>query len=578
MFRRLFWGILALLLATFAAAALLSVDATRRRMRGQIESRLEAQALLLRALVQSEKNEADLQSRLTELGRGLGARLTVIGPDGAPVADSAAVPAAMENLNSRPEIQQARAEGRGRHVRRSDAVQGDMMYWAVPLDPSKPQGSVVRAAAVLKPVGQELGGLLWGLALGFALAALAGAGLSYALSRRMSRPLEEIRKVAEGIASGDLSLRAPLDWSDEAGEVATSINRMSEQLSGRLATLRGESAKLEAIISSMVEGVIGIDEQGTIQHCNAAGKTLFDVRVDPLGLKVWEVIRLPGLEEKVAGVLRERSSLNTSLSLGPKTVALFICPVAQGGAILVGRDATEERRYDALRREFVANVSHELRTPLSLIQGYVDTLKDGAVKDEAKAAEFLETIDRHAKRLGAIVDDLLQISKLESSDPWFQRRTVEVGSLLDRIEENFRPLAAKRSQTLAVQYGPERIDADPDLLERAVGNLVDNAIKYTPEGGKIEVRAGMENGSLVIAVRDTGIGIPESDLPRVFERFYRVDKSRSRELGGTGLGLAIVKHIAQLHGGAVTVESQVGRGSTFTLRIPAEAPPHRAGI
>jgi two-component system phosphate regulon sensor histidine kinase PhoR len=255
---------------------------------------------------------------------------------------------------------------------------------------------------------------------------------------------------------------------------------------------------------------------------------------------------------------------------GRDFVLAFFPQGVSPGCVLVARDVTEERRYDRLRKEFVANVSHELRTPLSVIAGYVETLKDGALKDEQNAPKFLESIERNVHRLASLVSDLLELSRLESSGQLAHPRRVETRPLLEKVVEDFRPLADRKGQRLTLEISPEvkAVDADPDLLERALRNLVDNAIKYTPDGGSITLGARTAADSLLFSVRDTGIGIPLEDLPRIFERFYRVDKSRSRELGGTGLGLAIVKHIAQLHGGAISVESRPGAGSVFTLRLP----------
>jgi two-component system phosphate regulon sensor histidine kinase PhoR len=241
-----------------------------------------------------------------------------------------------------------------------------------------------------------------------------------------------------------------------------------------------------------------------------------------------------------------------------------------GGMVVFARDVTEDRRYDALRREFVANVSHELRTPLSLAQGYVETLIDGACRDPEKAPEFLGMVDRNLKRLGAIVADLLQLSRLEDTAAAPRVDRFDGREFVSRIHSQFMALADRKRQKLelAVDESLGTLDADPELLERAVANLVDNAIKYTQESGTITIRGATRDGECVFSVRDDGPGIPEAAQPRIFERFYRVDKSRSRELGGTGLGLAIVKHIAQLHGGSITVDSSPGQGSVFTLRLP----------
>jgi two-component system phosphate regulon sensor histidine kinase PhoR len=303
---------------------------------------------------------------------------------------------------------------------------------------------------------------------------------------------------------------------------------------------------------------------------NAAAKELFGLRDDPQGLRLWEVIRLPGLEEAAGKTLRNRLPVTDAFEVGDRVLSVRLSPVKDGpGAVLVAHDITEDRRYDTLRKEFVANVSHELRTPLSVVQGYVETLSEGAWREEKSALEFLSIIDKNVRRLSAIVSDLLDLSKLESGGHVLEPRDVDVRGLAERVAEAFRPVAERKRQQLTVDVAPGAglLQADGTLLERALSNLVDNALKYTAEGGKIRIGASTDSGHAAMSVEDNGQGIPEGDLPRIFERFYRVDKSRSRDLGGTGLGLSIVKHIVQLHGGTISVRSTPG-GSTFTMRFP----------
>jgi two-component system phosphate regulon sensor histidine kinase PhoR len=300
---------------------------------------------------------------------------------------------------------------------------------------------------------------------------------------------------------------------------------------------------------------------------------LFELRDAPQGLRLWELVRLPGLEELALKALRERASVRDTFEVGTRVLSVRLSPVSEGhGVVLVAHDITEDRRYDTLRREFVANVSHELRTPLSVVQGYTETLLEGAMKDEKNGPEFLGIIDKNVRRLSSIVSDLLDLSKLESGGQVFEPRPVDVRALVERVGDAFRPVAERKRQQLVVEVPANAgtVDADGALLERAVSNLVDNALKYTPEGGRVRMSATSDGVQAAITVEDNGMGIPEADLPRVFERFYRVDKSRSRDLGGTGLGLSIVKHIIQLHGGTISVRSAVGTGSSFTIRLPRE--------
>ncbi len=570
MFRRLFAAVLVLLVLALGLFGLLVARSTKARVLEEIELRLQAEAELLRPLVQESKPSA-LQSALERLRESLEARFTVVAADGAVIADSHADPGSMDPHNGRPEILEARARGKGTHVRYSETVGYDMMYHARLVDPAAASGAVVRVALPLKGVESELGRLTAAVGLAFVFVAVAGAAVSFLLARRMAEPLVELRRTAEAIAGGELTRKAPPGLPDEAGSLARAMNRMADELTVRMASIRGETAKLEALISSMEEGVVALDREGRVVRSNEAARRLLGLPPDSAGHRLWEVVRVPGIEDRFREALGSGAPSRARLEVGARFVALSVGPVAGGeGALVVARDATEEHRYDQLRKEFVANVSHELRTPLSLVQGFVETLREGAWKDEARAPEFLETIDRNVERLRALVEDLLQLSKLESAGQVANPREFEGAAFLARVGETFRPLAAKKRQEFSVEAEPGlSLRADPDLLERALGNLVDNAIKYTGEGGRIVVRASGEKASVAFTVDDTGIGIPEADQPRVFERFYRVDKSRSRDLGGTGLGLAIVKHVAQLHGGSVEVSSVLGQGSTFTLRLPA---------
>jgi two-component system phosphate regulon sensor histidine kinase PhoR len=568
-FRRLFAAILALLVLTLGLFAVLVARSLRERVLSEVELRLRDEAELLRALAAGSPPAA-LGPALRGLRGAVETRFTVVDADGAVVADSHADPATMEPHGGRPEVLGARSAGSGTHVRRSGTVGVDLMYHARLLDPGRPAGVVVRVALPLTSVEAELGRLTVQIGVVFGMVGAAGAVVSFLLAGWISRPLRRLRETAEAIAGGELDRKVPWGLPHEAGSLARAMSRMAEELKGRLESIRGETAKIEALVSSMEEGVVALDREGRVVRLNDAARRVLGMTADPVGLRLWEVVRAQGVEDRVRESLASGVPGRARLEIGPRVVALSVGPVAGGhGAVLVARDATEEHRYDQLRKEFVANVSHELRTPLTLVQGFVETLREGAWTDAARAPEFLETIDRNVQRLRALVEDLLRLSKLESAGEIVRLQEVDAGALLGRVRETFGPLAGKKRLDFGVEAPPGLVlRADPELLERAVGNLVENALKYTPEGGRIRARAGRDGDAVAFAVEDSGIGIPEADQPRVFERFYRVDKSRSRDLGGTGLGLAIVKHIAQLHGGSVSVRSAPGRGSTFTLHLP----------
>jgi len=568
LFRKLFAATLGLLVLALSLFGLLSADATRTNLLAEISRRLEADAEMLKTLVRVNPEPSALQSSLQGMSKRLEVRFTVIDPDGKVIADSDSDPSGMDNHNGRPEIVQAPTEGKGIQRRYSDTLRTDMLYYAMLL--ASPPGRVVRVALPLTRVEEQVGAVYRKMFLGFVGIAVVAAAVMFLVAREITQPLREIRLLADWVAAGDFTRKAQTRAPDEIGHVAAALNRMADELSARLERLRAERSKLEAMISSMEEGVIPMDSDGRIEGANAAARTLFELRDTPLGLRLWEVVRLPGLEEATRRALKERVPVRDAFEVGPRVLSVRLSPVGDGqGVVLVAHDITEDRRYDTLRREFVANVSHELRTPLSVVQGYTETLLEGAWKDDKSAPEFLVIIDKNVRRLSAIVSDLLDLSKLESGGHVLDPRPVDVKALVERVTEAFRPVAERKRQQLIQEVEPRAgfVQADAPLLERALSNLVDNALKYTPEGGRVRVTAGSDSSQVFLTVEDNGMGIPDSDLPRVFERFYRVDKSRSRDLGVTGLGLSIVKHIIQLHGGTISVRSAVGTGSTFTIRL-----------
>ncbi len=361
------------------------------------------------------------------------------------------------------------------------------------------------------------------------------------------------------------------------GSLAVSLNTMADSLNALLAQTAKDKAELSAILESMSEGVIAINLKQQVVLVNDAAARLLGFNAEgAAGKLLWEIVREPQILKAVRGIGVEDP--RTMVQVGPiagRTLEIIISVFpASGeaqGLVLVAHDITESSRYQELRKEFVANVSHELRTPLTVIRGYLETLREGAIGDPVKGPEFLATMQKHADQLTNLVSDLLDLSRLESQPGMPQSQSVNVASVVRRSAELLQPAATKKGQELIVTLPsalPEVV-GNPDYLERAVSNLIDNAIKYTREQGRINVSATEVDGQLVIEVADNGIGIPPQDLARIFERFYRVDRSRSREMGGTGLGLSIVKHVAQVHGGSIEVSSTPGTGSSFRLRIPA---------
>ncbi|HEU4338928.1 MAG TPA: ATP-binding protein [Planctomycetota bacterium] len=441
---------------------------------------------------------------------------------------------------------------------------------------------MTRPLAALSPLVPAALGAVIGIAsghplLGLLLGLAAACGLALVLARRTASQLRELARAAQSISSGDFSPRIRHIDRGESGELASAMDEMAARLEAKLDEAGRSREELRALLSGMGEGVIATDRGQKILFYNQAAAALLDFEADtPPGRMLWEVVRDNEVVRAAKGAFE--SGARRTFQLGPVRnrhldVSVYPWPSSgrAEGVVIVAHDATESVRYQELRKEFVANVSHELRTPLTMIKGFVETLRDGALADAVKGPEFLGTIEKHVDQLTNLVSDLLELSRLESREGLPRRARVEMAATLTRVVEFMKPAAEKKRQTLELSLNGSLpgVAGDPDYLERAVSNLVDNAIKYTPEGGRIHLSAKSHEDDVVIEVTDTGIGIPPEDVPRVFERFYRVDKSRSREMGGTGLGLSIVKHVVQVHGGTVEVESAVGKGSTFRVRLPA---------
>jgi two-component system, OmpR family, phosphate regulon sensor histidine kinase PhoR len=542
---------------------------------------------------------SDLDRLCKQLGR-IGAghmRLTIITPAGAVLGDSDEDPAKMENHSDRPEIQGALQTGSGSSVRFSPTLGRRMMYVAVALPaaplPVEQQTSpnalesrvpvvIVRAAAPVTEIDHVLHGIYVNMLWAGLVIAAGAAALSLLISRRISQPIVAIKQIAERFAAGELDLRVPTPHSAELAALAGSLNTMAAQLGERITTITEQRNELDAVLSSMAEGVFAVDNKGRIVSMNPAAGRLLGIDPGPLQrtpAQVEEIVRNVDLQEFVRQTLAGIQPNETDISLpvnGNRSFSLqgACLKDARGrrnGAVIVLNDLTRLRRLEEVRRDFVANVSHELKTPVTSIQGFVEALVDGDIRDPAQVERYLGIIARHTSRLNAIIDDLLTLSRLEDAG---QRRalsfdTCAIKKTLAEAIDLSSVKADEKRMTIDL-ICDDRLEAriNPPLLEQAVINLIDNAVKYSPEGSRIRVQASRDDSRVSIAVIDEGSGIPPEHLSRIFERFYVVDKSRSRKLGGTGLGLAIVKHIAQAHGGRVTVESTPGKGSTFTIHLP----------
>ncbi|NOY80610.1 MAG: PAS domain-containing protein [Kiritimatiellaeota bacterium] len=584
-FRVLAYPFIAVVVLTAGASLWFSTNAVRRfyydETRDELRALAEIAAKELPARIEAsgvENADAFCKDTARRIAHRR-TRFTVVRLDGRVVGDSERDPAEMVNHADRPEIRQAlRSLSYGTRVRYSTTLHMPMMYVAVPLYVHKRLFGVVRASRPLQRIGRAVRALMLDLALGGATAAAACAVIALLFTRRVSAPLQDMREGAEELAHGRLDVRLAEPDIIEVALAVRAMNTMAERLQTYLRDLRRERNELDAVLRGMAEGVVALDDEGRIVLINDAACRMLGIPAsDVRGKTLFECTRIAGLarvlDQLRAGPGEVRSEVEVP---GEKQRILnvhagVLARESGAGAVLVFSDVTDLRRLEQVRKDFVANVSHELRTPLTSLRGYIETLRDGAIDRPEDARPFLEVLDRQTSRLQAIVEDLLLLSRLErdEAEGRIDRRE---GPLLPLIRDAVcavQPQAEAAGVALQVQC-PENLRADvaAGLIRQAVVNLLDNAVKYSPAGSRVDIEVDAHADEIVLRVRDCGCGIPRRHLSRIFERFYRVDKARSRDRGGTGLGLSIVKHIARLHGGRVTVESVPGSGSTFAIILP----------
>ncbi len=586
--RRLIWQLfpsfLAITLPTLVAATVYGSVAFRRFYLRHVEQQLHQVAEIVVSevtgtVVSESPDDMDaLCKRLGQAGNGQ-MRLTIIASDGKVLGDSERDPAGMDDHSTRDEIVKAQREGFGRSVRSSPTLGQKMMYVAVPVTQEGQAVAVVRTALLITDIDRALNQIYVSIAWAGLIVALCAAFLSLLISRRISLPVTRMKRIAQLFADGQLNIRVPTAGAAELDDLAKALNEMATQLQDRILTITRQRNELKAILSSLVEGVIAVDSRGRIVSVNKAAAGLLSI--DPShaqGRSVEELIRNVGLQQFVRDTLNSDRPLEQDVTFPGEGERFFhvhgaslVDPQAErAGAVIVLSDMTRIHRLENLRRDFVANVSHELKTPVTSIQGFVEAILEGGSQEVEQTQRYLGIIAKHASRLNAIIDDLLSLSRLEEAgDPRsLQFEPTRLRPVLEAALELSSVRAEQRNVALDLRCD-ETIEAkiNGPLLEQAVVNLVDNAAKYSDEGNRVVIGAGVQDNEVLLSVSDTGCGIPPEHLDRIFERFYVVDKSRSRKLGGTGLGLAIVKHIALVHGGQVVVESTPGKGTTFTMHL-----------
>lgn len=516
-----------------------------------------------------------------EIGMSSATRITVMLPSGRVIGDSSEDPAIMDNHALRPEVVAARKGKVGKSIRLSPTLQKMMMYVAIPLKDKGEIIAVIRAALPVTAIDQALNAVQKKIFLGGLLVALIAAGMSLYVSRHISRPIEALKKGADFFAQGNLSHRLPGTDLVEIDSLIEALNRMAGQLEDRLNTIVRQKNELGAVLSSMAEGVFAVDMDEKIVSINRAAARIFEnLPQNLLNRSIPEVIRNADLQKFVKKALFSKENLEEDITLhqrGERILYIHNTPLEdpdgqRSGILVVLNDVTRIRRLENMRKDFAANVSHEIKTPLTAIKGFVETLRTAEGLEPKETLRFLAIIEKHVNRLTAIIDDLMKLSKIEQQDEKSEihLEKTSVKSVILTAAQTCREKAKDKEITIDLVC-PENIlfRLDSRLMAQAVVNLLENAINYSSENSDIQISVSQEAKALTISVRDHGTGISKEHLSRIFERFYRVDKARSRDLGGTGLGLAIVKHIAHAHGGRVSVESVLGEGSTFSIHLPA---------
>lgn len=580
---KLFFAAFATTLLALVVAGLLFALTMQRDTNARVERTLRADAQLAAYLLaRPSPGEADDQVRALdmeadEIGARLAARVTFIASDGAVLGDSAEsfeAIATMENHATRPEIVDARASGVGTSRRASATLNEEMLYVAVRV--THPRVAFIRVALPLTTVRSQLSAVLGSTITALGLALLGGAVAAAVLAGRIGQRVRAIAWIAQRYREGDLTPPHLEYGDDELGVVARALDDSVHELGRRLEDLQRGQSRMAAILAGMIEGVIVVDQNGRLQLVNNAACEMLKIDEPPIGRHYMESIRHPTIADLVTTALRGRTP--SSVEFTPprdngRTIIARAAPVGSGtlhGLVLVLHDITELRRADTIRRDFVANVSHELRTPLTAIRGYVEALSDGDTgPDDSRV--FLDVIMRHTRRMERLVQDLLRLARLEAGQETLDLASCDLQSVIQAVVADLEPSTDAKQQHVEIALAPETsaVIADAAKLHDALRNLVANASAYAPDQTTIRIASRRVADTICIDVLDEGPGVPEQDHSRVFERFYRVDKSRARDPGGTGLGLAIVKHLVEAHGGRVSVSNRAEGGACFTVELKA---------
>ena len=566
-----------LIVISMGVVSIYLVDFVRDRFFDDLRVRLEHEAVFMSEAVapyfQGTIDSSDLTSLVHDAGRSLNVRVTIIGRDGGALADSQEAPALMENLGDRPEVKAALLRGAQESIPLSYQVDGGLIYMGAPIQANGETVGVARLAVPTSQVQSNVNRLILTITVAAAIVVVLSVLLAVYIARRSTRSIRAVIQGAQRLEAGDLEHRVYATSSDETQELAEAFNGMASSLRQMVTDLASQRNQLSAVLTTMTDGVALLDSEGRITMVNPAAQNLLRTPLRE-GQRLLEAVRDHDLQRIVSDCQHSRRLQSGEVELGGgyHYISVIATPVATNETqevLLVLHDLTKRRQVDTTRREFVSNVSHELRTPLAAVKASVESLET-ALDDPNVARQFLQRMNQDIDHMTRLVSDLLELSRMETGQISLGLSSTRMRDVIERAVDRHRAQAEAKSLTLSVEVpeGLPPVVADPARLQQVVSNLMDNAVKFTPEGGRIQVSAKASQGAVAVSVSDTGFGIAEEDLPHVFERLYKVDRSRQEK--GTGLGLAIAKHIVQLHSGEIRVESREGEGSTFTFTVPVD--------
>ncbi|MHB8992511.1 MAG: ATP-binding protein [Chloroflexota bacterium] len=567
----------ALMILCVGALSLYLVEVGQGSYLGALHQGVEGQAKLvsvaMRPYLLESRSPQEIDALTKGLGRETGVRVTIIDRSGVVLGDSEHDPATMENHGQRPEVRTALEIGNGESRRRSATVGYDTLYVAVPITEGNRVLGIARVALPLSEINQATEGIARAIGLGGLVAIALAVGLALLIARSVVGPVEELTRAAGRMAEGDLDQRVGVYSRDEVGRLSRVFDLMADRLQSTIKTISSERNTLATVLSTMADGILIVDRKGRVVQTNRAAATLLGAPTPTMEGKTFvEVLRDHELSAVLERCLREATPSSGTAEVGPsrRFLRIVATPLRRGqeGALALLQDLTEIRRMETVRRDFVANVSHELRTPLASLKALVETLEEGAIAEPEVARDFLSKMHVEVDGLAQMVTELLELSRIESSRVALSFEPEELEPLVRGAADRLAAQADRASLKLSVQLPADlpRVAANRERIQQVLVNLIHNAIKFTPAGGEIVVGALRRGDQVHIWVADTGVGITPDALPRIFERFYKADRSRSG--GGTGLGLAIARHVVEAHGGRIWAESIEGKGSTFTLSLP----------